>query len=182
MIGLHPAISRPDSRKTHLFDQQAYMHATRLCFEIAVFQAVQTVLGVQPRGCLFHFTQNIYRHIQSLGLQVAYNTNTPQGVRKWLCSLIALYVPLVPPVHLQGVTQAPQLYTTDDCDARLHSEYIHWYKYIALFDSQTWNVYGMSDIMINICESEGFHYALNQAVLIRHPSAYIVWYRSCRIY
>ena len=62
--------------------------------------------------------------------------------------------------------------TTDDCDARLHSQYIHWYKYIALFDSQTWNVYGMSDIMINICESEGFHYALNQAVLIRHPSVY----------
>ena len=46
-------------RQTHLFDQQAYMHATRLCFEIAVFQAVQTVLGVLPRSCLFHFTQNI---------------------------------------------------------------------------------------------------------------------------
>ena len=30
----------------------------------------------------------------------------------------------------------------------------------------------MSDIMINICESEGFHYALNQAVLVRHPSVY----------
>ena len=50
--------------------------------------------------------------IQSLGLQVAYNTNTPQGVRKWLCRLIALH--LVPTIPLPGVfqaikTQAPQL-------------------------------------------------------------------------
>ena len=41
---------------------------------------------------------------------------------------------------------------------------------IALFDSHTWNVYGMSDRTINICE--GFHCALNRAVSVRHPSVY----------
>ena len=67
---------------------------------------------------IVYFTlRRTYTDIYSLGLQVAYNTNTPQGVRKWLCSLIALYVPLVPPIRLPGVFQAitaqePQLSQT----------------------------------------------------------------------
>ena len=150
-------------RQTHLFDQQAYMHATRLCFEIAVFQACSSncIRCSTKRLSISLYAEHIPTYTESRALQVAYNTNTPQGVRKWLCSLIALYLPLVPPCSSLTGSNSSTSATTDDWDARLHSEYIHWYKYIDLFNSQIWNVYGMSDIMINICESEGFHYALN---------------------
>jgi hypothetical protein len=53
-------------------------------FEMATINAVTQVLNVIPTACLFHFDQNIYGNIQAVGLQVAYNTDNPAGVRKWL--------------------------------------------------------------------------------------------------
>ena len=56
-------------------------------FEMAVMQAVRAELGVEPTGCLFHFDQSVYRHVQTLGMQVAYNTDTPQRyIRRWVRS------------------------------------------------------------------------------------------------
>jgi hypothetical protein len=64
--------------------------------------------------------------------------------------------------------QAPQLPQTTAMPDYIPSTYVD--PNIAQSDSQTWNVYGMSDRTINICE--GFHCALNQAVSVRHPSVY----------
>lgn len=42
-------------------------------FELAFWQAIRKVLpGVSQRGCVFHFTQAVWRNIQEVGLQVAY--------------------------------------------------------------------------------------------------------------
>lgn len=45
-------------------------------FEAAVWKAVRHVLPhVQMRGCSFHWSQSVWRHIQGLGLQSAYNSD-----------------------------------------------------------------------------------------------------------
>ena len=51
-----------------------------------------------------------------------------------------------------------------------------WATYVnpnnALFDIQTWNVFGSVDRTTNICE--GFHSAINQAIGMYHPSIFKV--------
>jgi len=45
-------------------------------FEAAVWQAVKDVMSqVDVRGCSFHWGQAVFRHVQSLGLQTAYNSD-----------------------------------------------------------------------------------------------------------
>ena len=140
---------------------------------MAVLNAVAAVLGVQATGCLFHFDQSIYRHIQALGLQQQYNTDNPQGVRRWLRRIMAL--PLVPLAHLLRVyqainAQAPQIPQTVAMHQYVHDTYID--PVGAVFNVQHWNVFGTANRTTNMCE--GFHLALNRAVAVRHPSVFRV--------
>ena len=46
-------------------------------FESAVWKASREVLlNAEVRGCVFHWRQAVWRHLQQLGLQTAYNTDT----------------------------------------------------------------------------------------------------------
>ncbi len=140
-------------------------------FEAAAMSAIRSELGVEPTGCLFHYTQSIYRHIQSTGLQVPYNTDTPVGTRRWLRRLMAL--PLVPPIRVQGVfnsimAQAPNLAQAAAMHQYVNDTYVDANG--SLYPPQTWNVFGVENRTINMCE--GFHQASNKAVQIRHPSIY----------
>jgi hypothetical protein len=140
-------------------------------FEVAVMNAVRIELAREPTGCLFHFTQSIYRHAQSLGLQVRYNTDTPQGTRRWIRRLMGL--PLVPTLRLQGVYQAVVADAPNIPEAAAMHQYVfgtYVDPHAALFSTQIWNVFGMQNRTINMCE--GFHLSLNQAVVVRHPSVY----------
>jgi len=53
-------------------------------FEMAVIVAVRGELNIEITGCLFHYTQSVFRKVQAIGLQVEYNTDNPVGVRKWI--------------------------------------------------------------------------------------------------
>jgi MULE transposase domain len=59
-------------------------------FEMAAINALYNVFGVHPTGCLFHFTQCIYRKVIELGMKVEYHTDNPQGTRKWIRRIMAL--------------------------------------------------------------------------------------------
>jgi hypothetical protein len=72
---------------------------------MATINAVTQVLNIIPTACLFHFDQSIYRKIQAVVLQVAYNTDNSAGVRKWLRRLMGLPL-FVSPIRLQGVYAA----------------------------------------------------------------------------
>ena len=140
-------------------------------FEMAVFNSVANVLGINAIGSLFHFNQSIFRHIQTLGLQANYNNDNPLGVRRWLRRLMAL--PLVPPARLPGAYHAITVQAQQYPQAAAMHQYIedtYMAPVGALFDIQCWNVYGTANRTTNMCE--GFHSALNKAVAVRHPSVY----------
>ena len=140
-------------------------------FEMAAINAVRAEVGVEPTGCLFHFTQSVFRHVQALGLQHRYNTDNPPGTRRWIRRLMAL--PLVPPLRLPGVytrieTQAPNLPEVSAMHQYVYQTYID--QNGALFPGAIWNVYGLENRTINMCE--GFHLALKLAVSVKHPTLF----------
>ena len=61
-------------------------------FETAVWQSIRALFpNVKLSGCLFHFSQAIYRKLQELGLQAAYNTDAgTSGVCRRLMALALL--------------------------------------------------------------------------------------------
>ena len=60
-------------------------------------------------GCFFHFTQNVYRHIQGSGLQANYADPTEREIKKYSHMLMALaYVPI------QDVQRVFRLLKNDD--------------------------------------------------------------------
>jgi len=140
-------------------------------FEQAVIQAVRTEFGIEPTGCLFHFTQNILRHMQQTGLQVAYNTNNPPAVRVWIRRLISL--PLVPPIRIDqayqaAVANAPNIPERDALHTYMENTYIDANR--ALYGRQTWTCYGTNDRTTNACE--GYHHSLNVNFKRRHPDPF----------
>lgn len=142
-------------------------------FEMATINAVTQVLNIMPTACLFHFDQNIYRKLQAVGLQVAYNTDNPPGVRKWLRRLMGL--PLVPPIRLQGVYAAVIQNAPNIPQAGVMHNYM-WNTYVdpnnALFNVNIWNVFNTVDRTTNVCE--GWHSALNKALGVYYPTVFKV--------
>lgn len=140
-------------------------------FEISVMNAIRTEIGIDPTGCLFHFTQSIYRHVQTSGLQVAYNTDTPPGTKRWLRRLMGL--PLIPAIRVTGVYNAIVAQASNLPQAPQLHQYV-FDTYIdpngALFPNTCWCVFGMMNRTTNMCE--GFHNALNTALSVKHPSVY----------
>jgi len=82
-------------------------------------------------------------------------------------------LPLVPPLRLPGVYQAITAQAPQIPEAALMHQYVS-NTYVnpvgALFAVQHWNVYDTANRTINMCE--GFHSALNKAVVVRHPTVF----------
>lgn len=65
-----------------------------LDFEMAVMNSIRHFLPLcQIHGCFFHFTQNIWRHIQTVGLQTAY-TNDGNFALKIRLLIALAFVPV----------------------------------------------------------------------------------------
>ena len=92
-----------------------YMQSITIDFEAAMWQALHRVLPtVAIHGCLFHWTQAVWRKAQELGLQVAYNTdnNTHKFIQKLeeLSCLFSLNTSFIPtcwthPTHLHQTSR-----------------------------------------------------------------------------
>lgn len=62
-----------------------------LDFEKAAINAVQTVFdGSNVRCCFFHFTQNVWRHVQDVGLQSIYSDNIDFAIHIKMLMALAL--------------------------------------------------------------------------------------------
>jgi hypothetical protein len=157
--------------KAHQINFQLQPTTIHMDFEQAVIQAVQDHFGISPTGCMFHFDQSILRHVQAVGLQTAYNTNTPPEVRIWIRRLLAL--PLVPPIRLDHafqaiVTNSPNVPGRDLMNEYVRNTYMDPNR--ALYNRSIWNCFGTHDRTTNVCE--GYHSVLSTHFRGRHPDPY----------
>ena len=115
-------------------------------FENAILIALQTELRrTQVRGCYFHFTQSLWRRIQSIGLAPAYNNS--RRLRACLRKFMAIgYLP-VAVVRNNFHLHANDIDTQRLChrypQLREFIEYLdrNYVRAVAQFPTAMWNVY-----------------------------------------
>ena len=120
-------------------------------FEAATWLSLRVVLpNVEVKGCLFHFTQAVFRKIQSLGLQ--------------LCAKIPWRCPPLPHKHIHTVFDQLVAGIGEDVPAlRELSGYLQdtWISWINgnIFSPVDWSVFGQAIRTNN--DVEGWHYRMN---------------------
>nr|XP_018904398.1 PREDICTED: uncharacterized protein LOC109035279 [Bemisia tabaci] len=150
-------------------------------FEAANINAVKEAFpNARIVGCLFHFSQSLWRQIVSRGLRADYlNTEEPE-LRRNLLELMAL--PFIPPADL--VETFIFLYEEID-DALIEFATYVDHTYVRgkpargrrravppLFPPETWNVYNLvlADRIRTNNAVEGFHSKFNQIVGTHHAN------------
>ncbi|KAG0719438.1 hypothetical protein GWK47_050452 [Chionoecetes opilio] len=127
-------------------------------YEPATWQALRAVFpGVEVKGCLFHFTQAVFRKVQSLGLQHAYS-NDP-GTHAVCRDLMSL--PLLPQEHVAAVFARISAKITDATPAlRQLATYVD-NQWVGgnIFKPESWSVFQQKIRTNN--DVEGWHCRLN---------------------
>jgi len=140
-------------------------------FEMAVVLAVRAEFGIEPSGCLFHFSQSILRHMAADGLLASYNTNNPREVRTTVRRLMSLA--LVPPLRVDQAYQsicntAPNVFGMNTLINYVGRTYVD--NQTALFNRDIWSCYDRTDRTTNSCEA--YHRVLNDRFRHRHPDPF----------
>ena len=144
-------------------------------FEAALWQSVRGVMPhVRLVGCLFHYTQALYRQIQALGLQQSYQTDVgTKSLMRCYMALPVLPAPHIQPVFEALVTMSPPLYNP-------FTNYIReqWIEG-NIFTVTDLSIFGMETRTNN--DVEGYHYRINSKAqrgkwLIREWCHYFVYY------
>ncbi|XP_043465180.1 uncharacterized protein LOC122500349 [Leptopilina heterotoma] len=151
-------------------------------FELGIINAAEAKIGNVVRLCLFHLCQNVYRRVQSEGLQEMYNSNNDARIREAMRTMCALaFVPSddVPEFFDLFIDQAPQEFVSV-------AEYFE-ITYIrgkpargrrraipARYDPALWNQYNavIQKTARTNNASEGWHNRLQVVVGRYHPSLY----------
>lgn len=137
------------------FDGNLQVSHVMLDFEMAVWNAfAECFPNVQLHGCSFHFTQAIFRKVQSLGMQVQYQENVP--VRKFIRKLMALC--FLPHHHVASMFAALQQQVSSERLEELCS-YIK-VTWLDTWKPQQWSIYGMPIRTNN--DVEGWHHKINR--------------------
>ena len=146
-------------------------------FELAVFNAVRAAFpNAQIGGCYFHFTQNLWRHTQELGLAAAFNRDA--NLKILLTHIYALgFVPI------NGVVICYNAIINAPTTQQLLALYPVLQQFMFYFNNtylvgqnsppDTWNVFnrGMCSRTNNFVES--YHSRWNKSVGVRHPSLWV---------
>ncbi|XP_078334484.1 uncharacterized protein LOC111132122 [Crassostrea virginica] len=133
-------------------------------FEAGVWRAIQDRFpGTVIQGCVFHWTQALYRKIQELGLQRAYNERG--DVHHFLRLVMAL--PFLPPEHIEGTYHyLDQRVQTDELNEFMDYVWRQWFRHPS-FRVRNWSVYMLSVRTNN--DLEGWHNRLNSRMNSRGP-------------
>jgi hypothetical protein len=139
-----------------IFKTSAQVQDMVLDFELSLWKAIQEVYpAVRIRGCAFHWTQSVYRKIQSVGLQTNYVQDI--GVHRLCKQLLGL--PFIPASHIRPVFEKLQERAVTEKLQEL-TDYIEltWIE-STVWNPEKWSVFGQSVRTNN--DVEGWHHRLN---------------------
>lgn len=125
-------------------------------FEKALWAAVKSVMDVIVMGCVFHWTQAIWRKVQDLGLTHVYTAD--EGTFSYIRRLMAL--PFIPFQEIPAVFQTLAVEAaTEPLQELVGYISTNWIT-STIFPPKDWSVYGEAVRTNN--DVEGWHNALNR--------------------
>ncbi|XP_048750365.2 uncharacterized protein LOC125662230 [Ostrea edulis] len=139
-----------------LLPRQISLQGFVVDFESAMWRAIQDRFPwAVIQGCVFHWTQALYRKVQELGLQRAYNEKG--DVHRFVRQVMAL--PFLPPEHIEPVFhQLDQRVRTDTMDEFMGYVWRQWFNN-SIFHVKNWSVF-MASVRTNN-DLEGWHNRIN---------------------
>ena len=128
-----------------------------LNFEAAMWLALTSVIPqVTLLGCYFHWSQAVWRKVQELGLQTAYNTD--DNTYKFICKLLSL--PYLPAQHITTVfntlQQRAATQPLQDLIAYISTTWLQ----SSIWPTTSWSVFGHYTRTNN--DVEGWHFRINK--------------------
>ncbi|CAF1941364.1 unnamed protein product [Rotaria magnacalcarata] len=116
-------------------------------------------------GCFFHFTQAIYRRIQSLGLITSYSQDS--DIR--ICCRKLMALALLPIDQIETSFYNLRTKSSATVKQELHQLFLYFdHQWIMNVPMKMWSVHGYQHRTNNNCE--GFHNRLNERILKAHPN------------
>ena len=127
-----------------------------LDFELSLWKAVPGCFpDVKLRGCVFHWTQCVWRKIQGVGMQAHYMQDV--GVHRLCKQLLGL--PFLPAQHVRAVFEKlKERASTDNLQQLADYVEINWIE-STVWSPEAWSVFGQSIRTNN--DVEGWHHRLN---------------------
>ncbi|XP_052268620.1 uncharacterized protein LOC127869999 [Dreissena polymorpha] len=124
--------------------------------------------GVTIKGCVFHWTQAVWRKVQDLGLVTTYRRR--QALYNYMRQLMAL--PFLPAAHIRETFAALRdRANTPQLDSLVTYMDRQWLQHV-LFNPENWSIFRRSVRTNN--DVEGWHHKLNTTVRYGGCSIYVL--------
>ena len=145
-------------------------------FEQALISSLETEFpNAEVRGCYFHFLQNLWKHVQTLGLSIPYGTN--RELKKLIRKIMSIgYLP-------SAIVRMNFFNLKHDPNTRrlvvLFPALRNWINYVETtyivgnWAPRMWNVFDRNMSQRTNNNIESFHKQFNLMVEVRHPSLWV---------